>query len=87
MSGDLTDERRIQAYAADSDVAKFLFEEFRYVDKESIVPAMFAWLYYGKCYETMVLQFEAVAAEDESREWKQAHQSARKYSSAMKSMS
>lgn len=57
--GDLADEQRIQAYAADNDTAKSLVEEFRHVAKDSIVPAMLAWLYYGKCYETMVLQLEA----------------------------
>ena len=57
--GYLADEQRIQAYAADNDTAKSLVEEFRHVAKDSIVPAMLAWLYYGKCYETMVLQLEA----------------------------
>lgn len=57
--GDLADERLMQDYAADTDTAKLLVDEFRNVDKGSIVPAMLAWLYYGKCHETMVNQLEA----------------------------
>ena len=56
--GDLADEWKIQDYAADSDTAKLLVDEFHGIDKDSIVPAMLAWLYYGKCYETMVNQLE-----------------------------
>lgn len=59
--GDLADERKIQDYAADADTAKLLADEFHSIDKGSIVPAMLAWLYYGKCYETMVNQLEAEA--------------------------
>ena len=59
--GDLADERNIQDYAADTDTAKLLVDEFHDIDKASIVPAMLAWLYYGKCYETMVNQLEAEA--------------------------
>lgn len=59
--GDLADERKIQDYAADADTAKLLVDEFHSIDKGSIVPAMLAWLYYGKCYETMVNQLEAEA--------------------------
>lgn len=57
--GDLADERSLQSYSADADAAKQLVEEFHNVEKDSIVPAMLAWLYYGKCYETMVMQLEA----------------------------
>ena len=57
--GDLADERKIQDYAADTDTAKLLIDDFHGIDKDSIVPAMLAWLYYGKCYETMVNQLEA----------------------------
>ena len=59
--GDLADERQMQDYAADADTAKLLVDEFHNIDKDSIVPAMLAWLYYGKCYETMVNQLEAEA--------------------------
>lgn len=59
--GDLADERKIQDYAADADTARLLVDEFHSIDKGSIVPAMLAWLYYGKCYETMVNQLEAEA--------------------------
>lgn len=57
--GDLTDECSLQNYSADADAARQLVEEFHNVKKDSIVPAMLAWLYYGKCYETMVMQLEA----------------------------
>mgnify|MGYP006955734341 CR=1 FL=1 len=59
--GDLADERQIQNYVADTDTASLLVNEFRNLDKDSIIPAMLAWLYYGKCYETMVNQLEAEA--------------------------
>lgn len=59
--GDLAEERKIQDYTADTDTAKSLVDEFHSIDKGSIVPAMLAWLYYGKCYETMVNQLEAEA--------------------------
>ena len=38
-----------------------MVDEFHNIDKDSIVPAMLAWLYYGKCYETMVNQLEVEA--------------------------
>ena len=59
--GDLADERQMQDYAADADTAKLLVDEFHNIEKGSIVPAMLSWLYYGKCYETMVNQLEAEA--------------------------
>lgn len=59
--GDLANENLLQSYSADSDAAKLLVEEFRNVKRNSIVPAMLAWLYYGKCYETMVTQLETEA--------------------------
>ena len=45
--GDLANENLLQSYSADSDAAKLLVEEFRNVKRNSIVPAMLAWLYYG----------------------------------------
>ena len=59
--GDLADERQIQNYVADTDTAKLLVDEFHGIDSNSVVPAMLAWLYYGKCYETMVNQLEVEA--------------------------
>lgn len=56
--GDLTDEHRLQSYSADTDAARLLVEEFHNVESDSIVPVMLAWLYYGKCYESMVIQLE-----------------------------
>lgn len=57
--GDLADEHRLQSYSADTDAARLLVGEFRNLQNDSIAPAMLAWLYYGKCYETMVTQLEA----------------------------
>lgn len=56
--GDLADEYRLQSYSADADTARLVVEEFHNLQNDSIVPAMLAWLYYGKCYETMVIQLE-----------------------------
>lgn len=57
--GDLANEYRLQSYSADADAARLLVEEFHNLHNDSIVPAMLAWLYYGKCYETLVTQLEA----------------------------
>ena len=57
----LADEQQMQDYTADADTAKLLVDEFHNIDKDSIVPAMLAWLYYGKCYETMVNHLEVEA--------------------------
>ena len=57
--GDLANEYRLQSYSADADAARLLVEEFHNLQNDSIVPAMLAWLYYGKCYETLVTQLEA----------------------------
>lgn len=54
--GDLADESRLQSCSADADAARLLVEEFHNLQNNSIVPAMLAWLYYGKCYETLVTQ-------------------------------
>ena len=59
--GDLANEHRLHSYSADSDTAKLLVEEFHNVKSDTIAPAMLAWLYYGKCYETMVTQLETEA--------------------------
>lgn len=56
--GDLANESRLQSYSADADAARLLVEEFHNLQSDSIAPAMLAWLYYGKCYETMVNQLE-----------------------------
>ncbi len=57
--GDLANESILQSYSADADAARLLVEEFHNLQSDSIVPAMLAWLYYGKCYESMVTQLEA----------------------------
>ena len=37
-----------------SDLAEKIVNEFHNPNKKSIVPAMLAWLYYGRSYECMV---------------------------------
>ena len=41
-----------------SDLAEKIVNEFHNPNKKSIVPAMLAWLYYGRSYECMVEQGE-----------------------------
>ena len=41
-----------------SDLAEKIVNEFHTPNKRSIVPAMLAWLYYGRSYECMVEQGE-----------------------------
>ena len=41
-----------------SDLAEKIVNEFHTQNKRSIVPAMLAWLYYGRSYECMVEQGE-----------------------------
>lgn len=41
-----------------SDLAEKIVGEFQNPDKRSIIPAMLAWLYYGRSYECMVEQGE-----------------------------
>ena len=44
-----------------SDLAEKIVNEFHTPNKRSIVPAMLAWLYYGRSYECMVEQGEELA--------------------------
>ena len=43
-----------------SDLAKRLIDEFHNTSRQSIVPAMLAWLYFGRSYECMVEQGETL---------------------------
>ena len=43
-----------------SDLAERLVHEFHNTDRKSIVPAMLAWLYFGRSYECMVEHGEAL---------------------------
>ncbi|MCD8305999.1 MAG: DUF6043 family protein [Prevotella sp.] len=56
--GDIVEEQRLQSCTADADTARMLIDEFHKVKKDSVVPAMLAWLYFGQSYETMVIQLE-----------------------------
>ena len=42
----------------DSDLAQKIVNEFHHSKRRSIIPAMLAWLYYGRSYECMVEQGE-----------------------------
>lgn len=46
-----------------SDLAEKIVNEFHTPNKRSIVPAMLAWLYYGRSYECMVEQGEELTKE------------------------
>ena len=43
-----------------SDLAERLIHEFHNTDRKSIVPAMLAWLYFGRSYECMVEHGESL---------------------------
>lgn len=57
-------------FTADKSLAPQLVAEFRNTEKSSIVPAVLSWLYYGRCYETMVERLEELIAESNSRIYK-----------------
>ena len=48
----------LESLLANSNLAENLVNEFHSTNKVSIVPAMLAWLYYGRSYECMVEQGE-----------------------------
>ena len=61
--GDITpQEKDFETFVADENTASLLVDEFHHVESSSIVPCLLAWLYYGKCYETMVERLEAEIA-------------------------
>ena len=52
-------EQEFDSFVADDGLAAQLVDEFHNVERSSIVPCLLSWLYYGKCYETMVERLEA----------------------------
>lgn len=59
----ISDERnpdfeKLENILLESDLAEKIVNEFHNPDKKSIVPAMLAWLFYGRSYECMVEQGE-----------------------------
>lgn len=54
-------------FTADDTLAQQLVSEFRNTEKFSIVPAVLSWLYYGRCYETMVERLEGLIEESGNR--------------------
>lgn len=59
----ISDERnpdfeKLENILLESNLAEKIVNEFHNPDKRSIVPAMLAWLYYGRSYECMVEQGE-----------------------------
>ncbi|MDE6507065.1 MAG: hypothetical protein K2L04_01165 [Alistipes sp.] len=68
LHGDQTcEEADFVVVLADETLASQLVSEFHNTDQSSIVPAMLAWLYYGRCYETMVERLEELIEESENR--------------------
>ena len=52
-------EKELDSFIADDGLAAQLVDEFHNVESSSVVPCLLSWLYYGKCYETMVERLEA----------------------------
>lgn len=60
IHGDVVpEEKEFDSFIADDGLAAQLVDEFHNVESSSIVPCLLSWLYYGKCYETMVERLEA----------------------------
>ena len=51
-------EKELDSFIADDGLAAQLVDEFHNMESSSIVPCLLSWLYYGKCYETMVERLE-----------------------------
>lgn len=62
-SSDFTDLENI---LLNSNLAEKLINEFHCSNKKNIIPAMLAWLYYGRSYECMVEQGEELAQRTET---------------------
>ncbi|WP_373850344.1 DUF6043 family protein, partial [Jeotgalibaca porci] len=61
MSNDtLKDFSSLENMLTNSDLAERLIHEFHNTDRKSIVPAMLAWLYFGRSYECMVEHGESL---------------------------
>lgn len=56
-----TDFEELENILQGSDLAGKLVNEFHNSNRKSIIPAMLAWLYYGRSYECMVEQGEELA--------------------------
>lgn len=68
LHGDLTcKETDFATVIADESLAAKLVSEFHNTDRTTIVPAVLAWLYYGRCYETMVERLETLVEESETK--------------------
>jgi hypothetical protein len=52
-------EKEFDSFIADDGLAAQLVDEFHNVESSSVVSCLLSWLYYGKCYETMVERLEA----------------------------
>lgn len=57
----ISDFEELENVLLDSDLAKKIVNEFHHSKRRSIIPAMLAWLYYGRSYECMVEQGEELA--------------------------
>lgn len=53
-----TDFTDLESILSNSNLAEKIVNEFHCPNKKSIIPAMLAWLYYGRSYECMVEQGE-----------------------------
>ncbi|ERK39177.1 hypothetical protein HMPREF9135_2383 [Segatella baroniae F0067] len=51
----------LESVLVNSDLVGKLVDEFNSMEHKSIVPAMLAWLYYGRSYECMVEHMEDIA--------------------------
>ena len=56
----LKDFSSLENMLTNSDLAERLIHEFHNTDRKSIVPAMLAWLYFGRSYECMVEHGESL---------------------------
>ena len=57
-----TDFEELENILQGSDLAGKLVNEFHNPNRKSIIPAMLAWLYYGRSYECMVEQGEELVS-------------------------
>ena len=60
-----SDFEELENVLLDSDLAGKIVKEFNNPNKKSIIPAMLAWLYYGRSYECMVEQGEELTRRKE----------------------
>ena len=57
----ISDFEELENVLLDSDLAQKIVNEFHHSKRRSIIPAMLAWLNYGRSYECMVEQGEELA--------------------------